>query len=251
MIIKLITLNIFQGFCLGEACAFLEQEKPDIVTLQEVYAGEDTAIAQRFRTFQEVRRRLQFAASDFVPAFIDNRAEGKIPEGNAIFSRFPIKARDAVFFNEPFRDDYFEDIKNNPIQPHVLQHVVLQTPSGDLDVFNVHGPWDLDGDNYSQKRQQMAEAIIAGTKGKPRVLVAGDTNARPTNQAIQDAQRHLTNVFGTELKSTFNMRRKENPGYATSVVDMVFTSPGMKVVAKSCPDVDVSDHLPLIVTVEL
>lgn len=47
------------------------------------------------------------------------------------------------------------------------------------------------------------------------------------------------------------MRRKSNPGYATSVVDMIFTSPDIRVVSKSCPDVDLSDHFPLIATLEI
>jgi endonuclease/exonuclease/phosphatase family metal-dependent hydrolase len=54
-------------------------------------------------------------------------------------------------------------------------------------------------------------------------------------------------VFGEELKTTFNMKHKDNPGYATAAVDMMFISPDIKVSEKACPEVDVSDHLPLVV----
>ncbi len=251
MKLKLVSINIYQGILLDEVCAFIEKERPDIVTMQEVYDSKDPLAPMRYRSWGELKKRLDFASHDYEPALIDNRKEGKFPQGNAILSRFPITARDVVFFNEPFRDDYVDIITNNPIQPHVLQHVVLETPAGEVHVFNVHGPWDLDGDNFSERRRQMSEAILKGTKGKSNVLVAGDTNAKPTNQAIRNLEPQLVNVFGHELKSTFNMSRKDNPGYATAVVDMILVSPDVKVLSKKCPNVDVSDHLPLVVEVEI
>jgi len=66
--------------------------------------------------------------------------------------------------------------------------------------------------------------------------------------AISD---HLTNIFGNELKTSFNMRRKDNPGYATACVDMLFVSSDIKVMDKVCPDVDISDHLPLVATLRI
>ena len=47
------------------------------------------------------------------------------------------------------------------------------------------------------------------------------------------------------------MRRKINPGYATAVVDMVFASSRLKILDHQCPDVDISDHLPLVVKIEI
>lgn len=251
MKLKLVTVNIYHGNLLDEVCAFIEQENPDIVTMQEVYDGKNTAFPKQFRSWEELKRRLVFVGQDYEAALIDNRKEGKFPSGNAILSHFPITARHSVFFNEPFRDDYVDDIKNNPVQPHVLQHVVLETSIGEINVFNLHGTWDLDGDNFSEKRRQMSEAILKATKGKSNVILAGDTNAKPTNQAMRNLEPQLVSVFGTELKSTFNMSRKDNPGYATAAVDMVFVSPDVKILSKKCPDVDISDHLPLIIEFEI
>ncbi len=251
MKLKVVSLNIWQGQAINEVCLFLEREKPDIVTLQEVYDGKDPALALQFRSLDELKKRLGLAYHDFEAALIDNRQEGNIPEGNAIFSRFPIVAREAIFFNDPFRTDYVDDISNNPTQPHVLLHTVLKTPAGEVNAYSLHGTWDLDGDNFSEKRRQMSEAIIAATKGKANVILAGDTNAKPTNQAMLNVEQHLTSVFGHELTSTFNMRRKDNPGYATAAVDMVFVSQDINIVTRVCPDVDISDHLPLVVTLEI
>ncbi|HZM64611.1 MAG TPA: endonuclease/exonuclease/phosphatase family protein [Candidatus Saccharimonadales bacterium] len=251
MKLKLVTINIFQGALLDEVCAFIEKERPDIVTMQEVYDGHGSAAPLKYRSWEEIKKRLRFKAADYEAALIDNKPPGAFPMGNGILSQFPITSRDFVFFNEPFNPHYVDDAKNSSKMPHVLQHVVLQTPAGEVNVYNLHGTWDLNGDNFSDKRRQMSEAILAATKGKKNVLLAGDTNAKPTNQAMRNLEPQLKNVFGTELKTTFNMSRKDNPGYATAAVDMVFVSPDVKIISKSCPQVDISDHLPLVVEVEI
>jgi len=251
MKLKLVSLNIWQGHALDAVCEFLAREKPDIITLQEVYNGTGPALSLQYRSLEELIKRLGLPYNDYEPALIDNRKEGKIPEGNATLSRFPIVAREAIFFNEPFRDDYIDDITQNPSMPHILLHSVLETPEGEVNIYNLHGTWDLNGENFSEKRRQMSEAIIAATSGKSCVIVAGDTNAKPINQAMRNVEKHLISVFGDELATTFNMSRKDNPGYATAAVDMVFVSHDVQVVSKECPGIDVSDHLPLVVTLEV
>lgn len=120
-----------------------------------------------------------------------------------------------------------------------------------VDVYNFQGVWDLDGDNNSPQRARMGQTIVDAVKGKQRVILAGDTNARPTTQAIKNIENHLTNVFKAELTTTFNVAQKDLdkfPGYASSVVDMLFVSPAVTVKDHYCPPVNVSDHLPLVAT---
>ena len=92
----------------------------------------------------------------------------------------------------------------------------------------------------------MAKVILEQTKGYKNVIIAGDTNATPNNQAIKDLESKFTNVFKGELTTTFNMKHKTLPGYATAVVDAIFVSPNINVTSHYCPNIDVSDHLPLV-----
>jgi endonuclease/exonuclease/phosphatase family metal-dependent hydrolase len=251
MKIKIISLNVWEGQLLDRAIEFFKSEKADILLLQEVYGNNGLVGEDRFRTFEILKDSLGFLHANFVPGLRHRRNEGKFLQGNAILSRLPLLETDAVFFNDPFNNDFVDGPENNPNFPHVLQHAKITTPDGELNVFNLHGTWDLDGDNYSQKRQQMSQAIVKAVKDKPKVILAGDTNARPTNRAIQEIEKYLHSVFGHELKSTFNMKHKDDPGYATSAVDMVLVSSDIKVLNKTCSDVDISDHLPLIVELEI
>ncbi len=82
-------------------------------------------------------------------------------------------------------------------------------------------------------------------------VTAGDSNATPDNPCWQKLTAPHINVFGSTLPTTFNMRRKTNPGYATASVDIFLATLDIKITSARCLDVDVSDHLPMMVEVEV
>jgi len=254
MKLKIISLNLWLGGLLfEEALQFLQEQDADIVLLQEVFNGTDPTLEPRFRSMQVLKERLGYPEQDFAAAYRDfDLTDGLMQRGDAILSKFPIKERNRSFVAGSYSETYRDVPEQYKDCPRELQHVVIETPDGEVNVFNLQGVWDLDGDNFSEQRKKMAEVIVAAVKGKKHVILGGDTNARPTNKAIQQIEVELTNVFKDQLKTTFNMRRKDNPGYATSVVDMLFVSPNdIEVIACTCPEVDISDHLPLVMEVTL
>jgi endonuclease/exonuclease/phosphatase family metal-dependent hydrolase len=251
MRVKLLSLNLWHGVLINRCIDFLADQDADIVLLQEVHDGKDSKLPDSLRSLELLQKKLKYPHMNYVPGLVVVHPEGKIINGNAILSKFKIVGSDHEFFQEKFNEYYLDVPKNYPKYPRILQHVQLDTPEGELNVFNFHGVWDLDGDNYSERRKEMAEKIIKAIKGKPNILLGGDTNAKPSNQAIKDIEKHVTSVFDNSLKSTFNMRRKDNPGYATAAVDMLFVSPNIQILDKKCPDVDISDHLPVLANLEI
>ena len=254
MAIKIISLNLWWGGHLFPAIIdFLKAEDPDIVALQEVYNSDNPSLADNYRSMEKLRAALNYTHSDSAEAYQESLPAGKVPHGNAVLSKFPITERSMSYLAEPTAENIeYQDIPEHwPITPAPLQYVEIETPSGKLNVFNMHGVWDMDGDNYSQRRQRMSQVMIAETSGKAHVILTGDSNAKPSNQAMRNLEAHLQPVFGDELVSTFNMKRKDNPGYATAAVDLMYVSSDVKIVSRTCPQVDISDHLPLVVTFEL
>ena len=252
MTLKIVSLNLWHGGRLfQEALEFLRDQDADIIALQEVHDGHGLNLADRHRSMQVLREELDYTYDDFAQAFILSQPEGKIPFGSAILSKFPLKQSSVDFFVEATRP-YYQDVpKQWPILPRLLQGTKITVPRHEVNFFNIQGVWDLAGDHDSPARHRMADTILKATAGKPNVIVAGDTNAKPTNPAMRRLEGPLKSVFGDELKTTFNMRRKDNPGYATAAVDLMYVSSNVKVVSKDVPDVDVSDHLPLVVTLQI
>lgn len=246
MAFKIISLNLWHGGELLPAILdFLKTENADVVALQEVYGSDDKDLPAKFRSL-EALAPLGYAHHDYAPAYLERRDEGLMPQGNAVISRFPIIGRSASFMYQPTRAEYVDEPDQYPILPRVLQTVRIETPDGELNVYNLHGVWDLDGANYSPARQKMTQVIIDEIKGRQNVILTGDSNATAGNPMMTEISRHLKNVFEPAPKSTFNMRQKTEPGYATAAVDIMFASSDFKVLACDCPDVDVSDHRPLV-----
>jgi endonuclease/exonuclease/phosphatase family metal-dependent hydrolase len=243
--IKVLQINTWDGGVLWENLSdFIKKEDPDIIFAQEVL-GKTCDLTEQYFSYKHVY---------YSPTYIKVRPEGKFEEGNAIFSKFPIKESRYIKIVGEYSEWSDEQEKTLGYEkvPRVLQHVIVEVEPGLVfDLFNIHGIVDYRGSYDSPERLRMSEIIVEHIKNKQNVILSGDFNLRPDTQTIKNIEKHLTNVFKDELKSTFNMRRKDNPGYATSVVDMIFVSPNIKILDHSCPDVDVSDHYPLLAELEI
>ena len=251
MRLTVISLNIWNGKMLDACMDFLRGQSADIVLLQEVFNGSEPSLPEQYRAYTVLQDSLGYKHSMFAPAALDRFSFGKIDIGNAVFSRFPIVSTDVRFFDRPYAEREPNDPAEWPRTPRNLQHAAIDSSGVTVNVYNFQGVWDLDGDNYSEQRQNMSRIILEETQGRSNIILAGDTNAKQTNQAMRNLEKELVPVFDTGLKTTFNMRHKTNPGYATAAVDLMYVSPEFHVVSKSVPNVDISDHLPIVVELEL
>lgn len=251
MRLKIIQLNIWRGGkLLNNAISFLKQENPDIVNIQEAHMGTDKALDKRFRTVEILADILGSKYFYFFPAFLDLSINNGTENGNVIFSKFPIVSSSGQFIDVPHQKINTELITDFSTVPRVLQHAVIDIGKTKLNVFNIHGIWGTnDGDN--ERRLVMSRKIINAVKNKENVILSGDFNVGASTQTIHMIEEELKNVFKNELTTSFNMKIKSGGGFATSVVDHIFVSPDIKVIDHNCPDVDISDHLPLVAILDL
>lgn len=252
MKIKLLSLNLWQGGLLFDSIIeFIHEERPDILALQEVFRGKDKNLPKNLRSLEELKQQLKDYYYHFAPELLVELKEGKIDAGNAIFSRFPLVAKEVVFFDIPYGTHTEKPSSGDySLHPKNMHYVTIRYSHDLLNVFNLHGIWGFDG-NDSERRLKMSKIILEQIKGEENVILAGDFNVQPHTQTIKNIEKRLVNVFKNELKTTFNMQHKQNPPYATAVVDMIFVSKGIKVLEHYCPQADVSDHLPLVCILEV
>lgn len=251
MKIKILNLNIWLGGKLFDsALRFIREENPDLLLLQEVYDGKSENLPRNLRTTDVLKEELDLEYYYFSPSMLDNLKEGKIGRGNAIFSRFSIKEKNTFFFDRPYGEYSEYNSEDFAFFPKNLQHIEVEINKKLFNIFNTQGIWGLDGRDNA-RRLKMSKTIVNTIKDKKNVVLAGDFNLQPDTVTIQNIEKYLRNVFKNELTSSFNMKRKTNPGYATAVVDMLFASRNLKVVDHYCPQIDVSDHLPLVCVIEV
>lgn len=250
---KFVTLNVWHGGKLwNQVIDFLRQENPDILTIQEAYNGTNPSFPKNYRTLEEFKAALNFKDIFFSPEVIHLTKYGEIETGNAILSKFPITFTNTLYFDKPFIRESVEDLDKDPTaHPRNLQSTQIDIQGIILNVFNLHGIWGENGRD-NPRRLTMSQKILKQVKGKEKIILSGDFNVDQETKSIKDIDAELINIFKDELKTSFNIKRKpKESGYSDSVVDNIFTTNDIKVLEHFCPNVDISDHLPLVATFEI
>ena len=251
MKIKFVCINLWQGGNLmDEILEFLKREDADVVLMQEVYDGHDPSWERKFRSMDLLRKELGYQHENFAPAFLERTNFGKVEQGNAILSKYPILESQVYFYDQPYgeredKPEYFETTPRN------LERVATLVGGRTIQVFNTQGVWEEDGKDNA-RRLMMGQSIINAIRPYHSVVLGGDFNVREEMKTIGLIEEHLMNVFKQDNRSTsFNMRHKTNPGFATAVVDMLFVSSSLTVLEHRQCDEDISDHLALVVIIEM
>ncbi len=250
MKIKVITLNLWHGGDLMDKILdFLIKEDPDIIFCQEANNGRLAGVPRGLNTLTIFAEKLRDYNQIFFPLLFWSK-EPKIEQGLLTLSRFRIAEKGLTFFG-PEYSYYPMPIEKNDWSgdPSAISQSVAVTEAGEIDLFNVHGVWGYDGAD-SEIRLKMSSIIVDKIGSSKKAILAGDFNMFPNTESIGNIEKNLHSVFGTELKTTHNLSRKPS-SYGQGPVDMMFVTKNIKVLAHYCPEVDISDHLPLVATLEI
>jgi endonuclease/exonuclease/phosphatase family metal-dependent hydrolase len=251
---KIVTLNLWNGGRLfNQAKQFLIDQNADIYFLQEVYDGHVPDLENRLRTRDILQSAFPDYFSAFAPAYLDTRPkEGNIEEGLLLLSRYELTNTQNLFIDVPYGPYDQETTTDFRFFPSNIQKATITVHNQIITLLNIHGPVNNNGTEDTDRRLKMKDTIC--THITDYSILAGDFNVSPQTQTIRALEEKLTNVFAGELSTSFNIKRKDlikRPGYATAVVDMIFVTPTIPILKKEHPDVDVSDHLPLIAQLDM
>ena len=132
-----------------------------------------------------------------------------------------------------------------------LQLTEILVPGGSLLVGNYHGIARPGSKLDNDERLEQSRAIrhVLDAHDGPVVLI-GDFNLLPDTESVRLLEAGLRNlVIERAIPST---RSRLNPYYGTPQeqphADYAFISPALRVAAFQVPDVSISDHLPLLLT---
>jgi hypothetical protein len=262
--LQIVSLNTWGGQAIGPLLDFVRTEAPttDVFCFQEVLnASASIDLACGFRT--TLLADLAASLPDFEAAFDpivtwDQPADGSpattIPFGLATFSRrtLEIGARRAAQVIDHL--DTLDAVPGLHSITRWLQLTEVRLPSSTLLVGNYHGiarP-GTKLDNAERIEQSLAIRRLLDAHAGPKILV-GDFNLLPETESVSilaDGLRNL--VIERQIPTT---RSRLNPYFGTPQeqphADYAFVSPGLQVLDFQVPDVLISDHLPMILTLTI
>ena len=255
MRLKFISLNLWQGGKLwSKIIKFLEQERPDILALQEVYEGKKPGAEPNYRSVAKLQEDLPYLSfSQFAPALEGLSLDGiSSREGNAVFSKFKLKQGGTYFFDVPYGEfDYTNVATDATHAPRNIHHILADINGTELNIFNLQGIWNKN-ELDNERRMNMGKAIAELTAGIKHAIVCGDFNVDiKTKSVAQIEDAGLINIFKGKIKSSMNTLRRPEEIFGNIAPDMIFISPDLKLISADCPKVDISDHLPQIIELEI
>ncbi len=256
---KLLSLNAWEGTAYEALTDYIQSQKDqiDIFCFQEFSSTEDDTRSKKAHLFSEVKEIL----NNYQPFYFTYR---KI-ERETAKSQFELLTKVAIFVKNDFeviyRQNYFiyrsstlkitDDDYDHQAVP--LQMICIKNNQKKYYIFNLHGtpiPGDkLDSPRRIQHSQKIAK-IMSYFRG-PKILV-GDFNLLPETQSIKILEKKYINLIKKfEIKKT---RSRLSPFWGSgdfqSYADYTFVSKDIQVKSFVVPDIQVSDHLPMILEFE-
>lgn len=238
---KIIFLNIWQGNLYKNLAKFIEAYSPgtDIFCFQEVSP----------ELFSKISKILPLHNGQYNPG--GEHYLNKVWYGQAIFTKKGLKtsiSRKVFIFKEGTNKTGF------------MQYLSLKQGSNTIFVGNVHGkPYPSNKMDTPARTSQSRKIIELFENKKGSKIIGGDFNLLPETKSVKmfedNGYRNLIKDF--EIEKTRNEITWEFHGNGKSdfikqyYADYVFTSPEVKVNSFEVPDIEISDHLPMILDFEI
>ncbi len=238
----------------------IADQSPDILCLQEFYTDDED-----FHNVEYLRDSLGYPYAYFHRTYSNAyHNKGEIKEhhysfGLAVFSRFPVVDTGVVHFAKAGNNQcIYADLDVNGKQLRVytahLQSIHLN--DGDYDALeNKNTNWNRIKNIF--RKMKRASVIRAGqaecvsnhvNAHKGNKIVCGDFNDSPISYTYQTVSKGLTDAFiakGNGISKSFST----NLGFYR--IDFVLADPGIRINSYRCIPKELSDHYPVVVTMDL
>lgn len=250
---KIMTLNTWGGkLCLDLIKFLIKQRDIDAFCFQEVYdteSGVTESNGARMDLFHQLQEALPYHHGRF--AAVDSNFDYNGPVdfpvsyGLALFVR---KTLTVAFYDDPvvYENNQNTDFRTGHSVAGKIQIVTIVEKNIPYSIINARGIWNDGHKIDTDARIRQSQSIVAEiSKRAGHRILAGDLNLLPDTESMRLLEevplRNLIRESGaTSTRSSYYQGEQK---YA----DYILVSPGLDVTAFQIFDVEVSDHVPLVV----
>lgn len=227
----------------------------DIFCFQEVFKTTSNikeSAGKRVNIYDEILRILTDHQGYFAPSLDNyivvsrsqvNSTNFNLSYGLAFFIKNKVKVEAAGdFFVYRDRNSFNPNDLNT--LPRNVQYINFTKSGKKFTVCNLHGIWLKEGKKDALSRIKQSKIIKQFlTQQKGEKIVCGDFNLDINTKSIDLLEKDLVNLIRKyKIQTTRNELFPGEDRYA----DYIFVSAGVKIKSFQVPNVEVSDHLPLI-----
>lgn len=253
---KLICLNTWGGRIYKPLMNFIKKNSKDtdIFCFQEVFDTKSNITESagfRLNLYKEISKKLprlqgyfasgveNYIAGSFQPNFIDFN----LSWGLAIFIHKKLKIISNGDFFVYGKKDSFNPKDLNSL-PRNFQYINLKIGNKKFIIVNLHGIW-IKGPKidttFRIKQSEIIKNFLNQQEGEQ--ILCGDFNLNIDTQSLKILEKNMKNLIKEyQIPTT----RSGLYNWGDKFADYVFVSPEVKVINFQVPNIEVSDHLPMI-----
>lgn len=259
---KLISLNLWDGYAPDSLLSFIKNHagSTDIFCFQEVYST--TSGIKRYgdiqaNLFEEINNLLPNYLGFFDPVVKGYNMRGGPPGmvdfdlewGEALFLKKDLTVYDQgshLIYKEPGSEILKNDFSNLSTY---LQFIKFSAGDKIFTVYNFHGAPEPGSKLDTTRRIDQSNKILELIrKEDAHKILVGDFNLLPDTRSVHILEREMKNLIKEfNIKKT---RSRLSPYFNTPefqlFADYTFVTDGVVVNSFAVPDIEISDHLPMI-----
>jgi endonuclease/exonuclease/phosphatase family metal-dependent hydrolase len=241
MQISILQWNIWYKEPISNIARFLKENPADVVCLQELmHRWPDQEVVD---TSKYIAEQIGYQYQEVV---LEHPGESWA-QANGIFTKLPIKETKRALINEHSGEGVYWDENRGYLE------VTLDVNSKDLTVATTHMSFTehfID----TPRKQVEADKLIGHFKDRNYVLT-GDFNATPHSQTVRAVEERLKDAGPDYKEATWTTKPFLVDGFSASTLDWrldyIFTSKDVKVNTAQVIKTRYSDHLPILVTINI
>ncbi len=246
MKLKFLQWNVLYKEDMDKVVTEIKKSQADVITAQEFIIDKRRDID----TAKYVAEKLDFNYFYAKGDSWDNR-EDKEEQGNAIFSRFPITETNSTHVSPP---------KHNPEnaleEGRVYTEAIIDVDGKRITVGTTHLSFTPHFEITSNRKEEADNLIKVINKKKNNYIFGADLNATPDSYVVSEFNKHLIDCGPDRSQNTFSRIPFDYRGLFQVKgidwrIDFVFATPDLKILNAQVVPTNCSDHLPILIEIEL
>jgi len=245
MKIKILQWNVWFKENPRNTVRQIQQLKPDVVCLQELIKY----LPQNIDTAKFITKHLKYNLF-YQSAETWDKKENVEAQGNAILSSCPIARKFYSYVQQP---------KHNPPdashEGRVYLEIDIKKGSKVITIATTHLSYSPRLVINNQRKNEVDNLINIIKKNKRNFVLAADLNSTPDSYTVKNILKYLNNAGPDFSQNTWTTKPFEKPGFKEDKVnwrpDYIFVSQDIKVINARIIKTKFSDHLPILVEIEI
>ncbi len=241
--LSILQWNVWYLEDIHNIAKFLDHNKADIICLQELTINFDKQ--DNIHTPNFIAEKLGYHAY-----FQEITFAGKeLKLANAIFSKYPFISSRTVWINQEQGSGDYDD------ENRAYLEVVIELAGVKLTVGTVHMSYTHAFEPSKRKLQETDALVKAISNNKNNFILTGDFNAQPNSEVIRRIQECVVELGPDYSQNTWTTNPFSYNGFEANDLDYrldyIFGTQDIKVKSANILATEASDHLPILVGVDI